>query len=81
MPVSIAIIIIRPNHTKSYPKSAIIGHISGVVRRSMEVESRIQPKIIRITMNSKTTPIGGICRLSTKSLITLITPHIASVFE
>ena len=45
----------HPNRT---PKSAIIGHISGVVRRSMEVESRIQPKIIRITMNSKTTLIG-----------------------
>ena len=52
IPVSIAMIITRPNHTKSQPKSAIIGHIRGVVKSRIEVESRIHPSTIRIRINN-----------------------------
>ncbi len=47
----------------------------------MEVESRMQPRIMRISMKIKIMPSGGMVNPSTKKLIELIIPHIESVFE
>jgi hypothetical protein len=65
----------------SYPISCTIGHIKGVVNKRIEVESRIQPRTMRISAKMRTIPIGGIVRPSTKKLIELMIPHIESVFE
>ena len=81
IPVSMAIIITSPNHTRSYPKSATIGHMSGVVKSRMDVESRIHPSSIRIAINRRITPTGGIFIPSTMERIRLVTPHMDSVLE
>ena len=58
-----------------------IGTISGLVSRMMDVESKMQPRIIRIKMKITTTRTGATFRLPTKLLSRLITPHIESVLE
>jgi len=60
IPVSIAIIIISPNQTMSYPRLATMGHISGVVSNRIEVESKIHPRSIKINMKIKMIPMGAI---------------------
>ena len=81
MPVSIAMIITRPNHTISYPISRTIGHISGVVKSSMDVESRIHPNTIRISMKIRIIPMDGTLIPFTKELSVFIIPHIDKVLE